>query len=249
MSLSRRQKEAMGIPSGYAGTIDPTSIFPSVEIYPSSLYLNKESGRYYGQAVCPTSYDLDPYFYFSTNDFSVVAKDIPATGKNYNIKKDPLVNQVRTMGLRGPMIFSGWGYDVCGLPVPNASGSLIPSGTGTMVMPSGEYSFHEKASTERHRWKTGPVDLRWHNKRKTWVGGHEMLEGYLIEDLDAPSDNDSFSLAKMKIFRKTTPDGLENRDDETLTITNRDSSLSASSGTYCMVVDINYEWRPVWVGC
>jgi len=249
MSLTPQQRQAMSVPSGFSGSVDPMAIFPSVEIYPSSTYLGKDSGRYYGRAVSPTSYDLDPYFYFPSSDFSVVAKDIPASGKNYNIRKDPLVNQVRTMGFKGPMLLSGWGYDVCGLPVPNASGSIVPSGTGTVVKPSGEYYFHEKASEERQRWKTGPVDLRWHGKRKTWVGGHEMLEGYLIEDLDSPPNNESSTIAKMKIFRKASSNGLENRDNETLTVTNRDSSLSASSGTYCMVVDINYEWRPIWVGC
>lgn len=240
MSLSPQQRQAMSIPSGFAGEIDPTVVFPSVEIYPSSTYLSRESGRYYGFAASPTSYDLDPYFYFSKNDFSVVAKDVPSSGRNYNLKKDPVVNQVRTMGLKGPMLLSGWGYDVCGLPVPNASGSGVTSG---------EYSFKNETATDRSKWKTGPVDLRWHGKRKTWVGGHEMLEGYLIEDLDSPPNNESSSLAKMKIFRKASSSGLQNRDEETLTITNRDPSLSASSGTYCMVVDINYEWRPVWVGC
>lgn len=238
MSLTPQQRQAMSVPSGFSGSVDPMAIFPSVEIYPSSQYATKESGRYYGGAVSPTSYDLDPYFYFNANDFSVVAKDVPDSGKNYNIKKDPIQNQVRTMGFKGPMLLSGWGYDVCGLPVPNASGQT-----------SGEYSFHEKTAEERHRWKTGPVDLRWHGKRKTWVGGHEILEGYLVEDLGSPPDNESSSVAKMKVFRKASASGLQNRDNETLTITNRDPSLSASSGTYCMVVDINYEWRPVWVGC
>lgn len=234
MSLTPQQRQAMSVPSGFSGSVDPMAIFPSVEIYPSSQYATKESGRYYGGAVSPTSYDLDPYFYFNANDFSVVAKDVPnvGTGKNYNIKKDPIQNQVRTMGFKGPMLLSGWGYDVCGLPVPNASGQT-----------SGEYSFHEKTAEERQRWKTGPVDLRWHGKRKTWVGGHEILEGRLIEDLDGEGT------AKMQVFRKIEDGEFENLYDEVLTVTSRDPSLTASSGTYCMVVDINYEWRPIWVGC
>lgn len=232
MSLSKQQKEIMSIPSGFSGSVDPTVVFPSVEIYPSNIYVGKESGRYYGLAVSPTSYDLDPYFYFNSNDFSVVAKDLPESGKNYNLKKDPLQNQVRTMGFRGPMILSGWGYDVCGLPVPNASGET-----------SGEYQFHEQTAEERQRWKTGPVDLRWHGKRKTWVGGHEILEGRLIEDLNGEDT------AKMQVFRKIQDDEFQNLYEEILTVTSRDPSLMASSGTYCMVVDINYEWRPVWVGC
>lgn len=234
MSLTPQQRQAMSVPSGFSGSVDPMAIFPSVEIYPSSQYATKESGRYYGGAVSPTSYDLDPYFYFNANDFSIVAKDVPSTGKNYNIKKDPVQNQVRTMGFKGPMLLSGWGYDVCGLPVPNAVGSGIVSG---------EYKFHEKTAEERQRWKTGPVDLRWHGKRKTWVGGHEILEGRLIEDLNGEGT------AKMQVFRKIEDGEFQNLYNEVLTVTSRDPSLTASSGTYCMVVDINYEWRPIWVGC
>lgn len=235
MSLTPQQKQAMNIPSGFSGSVDPTMIFPSVEIYPSSSYISKESGRYYGMAASPTSYDLDPYFYFNANDFSIVAKDIPSTGagKNYNIKKDPVQNQVRTMGFKGPILLSGWGYDVCGLPVPNLKGSVV----------SGEYSFKEKTAQQRQNWKTGPIDLRWHNKRKTWVGGHEMLEGYLLEDLNAPTSKNSSTSAKMLVFRSVGSNGLSNNRKETITVVNRDPSLSLKDGDYAIAVDINYEWR------
>lgn len=233
MPLTNNQLQAMGI-SGVSGfSVDPTLAFPSVQIYPSAQYLTKESGRYFGNAASPTSYDLDPYFYPQSTDFSILAKDTPDQSTDYNLKKSPFRDHARTMGIRGPVFLSGWGYSVQGLPVPSAEG----------VKPSGAYEFHENVSTQRQLWKTGPVDLRWHDKRKVWVGGHEMLEGYLQGELDG------ISTAKMKVLRLVESGSLKNNIEETITVTSRDPSLAASSGTYCMVVDINYEWRPVWVGC
>jgi hypothetical protein len=231
--LSPQQLQAAGLSGVQSVSIDPTLAFPSVQIYPSAQYINKESGRYFGNAASPTSYDLDPYFYHSDNDFFTLAKDTPDQSTDYNLRKNPAQDNARAIGLRGPMFLSGWGYSVQGLPVPNASGTK----------PSGEYEFHQKASLERQRWKTGPVDLRWHDKRKVWVGGHEMLEGYLQSELDG------ISTAKMKVLRLVEGGSLKNNVEETITVTSRDPSLAASSGTYCMVVDINYEWRPIWVGC
>lgn len=237
--FAANQRKSANIPANFQGSVDPISMYPSMEIYPSGSYTGKESGRYFGNSASPTSFDLDPYFYFTTNDFNLVAKDSKSNTKNVNVKKDSIKNHVRTMGLKGPMLLSGWGYDVRGLPVPNSSG----------LIPSGEYQFHPKASTQRGFWKTGPIDLRWHGKKKTWVAGHEMLEGYLLSDLSAPGDNSSSTTAKMSVLRVATNGGLQNKINEHITITNRDSSLSAVSGAYCIALDINYEWRPIYIGC
>ena len=89
----------------------------------------------------------------------------------------------RPIGLRGPVVVVGWGYDTDGLPVPNAeldginkeSDYLSPNfGKPKGVpagMPSDSSSFlnnHMKAMSD---WKSGPVDLRWDRDRKVWVGG------------------------------------------------------------------------------
>ena len=228
---------------GVPPTLDPREVFPSVEI-PSGK-ITQESGMFFSGNVCPTSFDLDPYFYFSSNtkvsnDYSIVAR-----GKNnsmdIHVKKESISTSVKTMGLKGPMYLSGWGYDSAGLPVPN----------NYEAESSGEYKFNPKTSIDRSLWKTGPIDLRWHDKRKVWVGGHELLEGILIEDLKLPSGSDLFvdyTTAKMQVYRRI-PRDYHTTKKEFITVTNVDPSLSAPSGTYIMVVDINYEWRPVWVGC
>lgn len=276
-----QKQQAFNQPQSFNGSIDPTLLFPSVQIYPSSTYLGDESGKFFGQSSSPTSYDLDPYFYFSTNDYSLVAKDGKSNSSNINVKKDSIKDHVRTMGLKGPMYYSGWGYDARGLPVPSASDTLVQTGVNSKGEPlygvdsRGAYKFHEKTSIERKLWKTGPVDLRWHDKRKVWVGGQEMLEGYLLDDLDSPASISDVSTARMAVYRVATPggplkgesmlispaSGLYNTNGvqtgivpakygpEFITVSNRDPSLSASSGAYCMAVDINYEWRPIYIGC
>jgi hypothetical protein len=230
-----QKQQAFNQPASFQGSIDPTLLFPSVQIYPSSTYIAKESGKFFGKSISPTSFDLDPYFYFSKNDYGLVAKDGKSNSKNINTKKEPVKDHVRTMGLKGPMYYSGWGYDVQGLPVPNASG----------LNSSGIYAFHPNAPVERKLWKTGPVDLRWHDKRKVWVGGNEILEGYLDEDLKAPSKANDPTKARMQVMRTD----MTNSTSEYIWVTNRDKSLTASKGAYIMVIDINYQWRPIWVEC
>jgi len=250
-----KNRQYIGVPNGFNGAIDPMSIFPSVEIYPSSSYTGMVSGMFFGNSPSPTSFDLDPYFTFATinndgsyntnNDFRIAVKDGRSTSTNQptniNLKKQGIESNVRTMGLKGPMYYSGWGYDTKGLPVPNATGFYT----------SGEYKFHPKTSTLRKLWKTGPIDLRWHNKRKVWVGGPEVLEGFLMTDLvPAGTGNTTPTSAQMKVMRNAKLGGkLENAKPEFITVTNRDPSLSASVNAYIMVIDINDEWRPMWVEC
>lgn len=228
--------------NGPPPSLDPRTFFPSVETPTSG---DIESGVFFGRNISPTSYDLDPYFYFKSNnipvnDYSMVARG-NHNSQNIGLTKENISTSVKTVGFKGPMYLSGWGYDVGGLPTPNN----IENDTV-----SGRYHFHTDTPVDRGTWKTGPIDLRWHNGRKVWVGGQEMLEGYLDEDMEA-----GVSRAKMRVMRLIEGDQLKDMPSgiipsgEVITIVNRDGGLTASSGAYCMVVDINYEWRPIYVGC
>ena len=246
-SLAAQRRKMMGIPENFSGAIDPIIAYPSFEI---SKKVSVESGRFYNLAVSPTSFDLDPYFYFMDsgkykNDFGFVAKDGYEDSSDINVKKNPYVNNVRSMGMRGPMLLSGWGYDIAGLPVPNGEGQIVQTGVVNNKPvygsdPSGVLKFNPKTPVSRNLWKTGPVDLRWHKNKCKWVGGHDVLEGILIQDLPAgPS-----GLAKMRIDR-----GLSQSTNEIVTVFNKDPSLTASSGAFCVAMEINYTWRPIYVGC
>ena len=65
----------------------------------------------------------------------------------------------RAMALRGPLILSGWGFDIDGKPVPAA-----PAADGKS--PS---KFLDDWLVKPHKWKTGPLDVRWDDDRGVWT--------------------------------------------------------------------------------
>lgn len=89
----------------------------------------------------------------------------------------------RPVGLRGPMIVTGWGYDTEDFPVPNAKMEAMFKDSNpkseTFSLPTKELDdLKEKnpklAFLNHHlqridQWKSGPVDLRWDRERKVWV--------------------------------------------------------------------------------
>ncbi len=76
----------------------------------------------------------------------------------------------KPVGLRGPLVMTGWGYDIKGFPVPN----LDDDGQSL--------SFKENYLTNMASWKTGPVDLRWDEERGVWNAGGSstaIVEGHM----------------------------------------------------------------------
>jgi len=241
--------------------VDPTKIFPSTEI---ALGPNdhKSVGNFYQFNVSPTSFDLDPYFFFAENDYAITVRGGQTTDLNH--KKDPLSSgnshSVQAMVYKGPLYLSGWGYDICGLPMPKNG---LPG--------MGRY-FNTKAANDRSLWKTGPVDLRWDDDRKVWVGGPEVIEGKMLTALPAGNFN-SASTGSGVIYRgknlewstfdiavnasgliKPDPFGggpspiVKSDIKEVALITNRNSQISLSPGDHFIAVKVNYEWRVMGAG-
>ena len=89
----------------------------------------------------------------------------------------------RPMGLRGPLIMTGWGYDTEDLPVPNkkleAGEKESSAKSENFGLPKNLPEKLERTHAKIHflndhlrrvdRWKSGPVDLRWDRERKVWV--------------------------------------------------------------------------------
>lgn len=76
---------------------------------------------------------------------------------DYEIRGKIEAQNVRSVGLRSPMVLSGWGFDTEGNPVPSSGDSI-----------------HPEAFWNPRVWKTGPVDLRWDDDRKVWTGGTQV---------------------------------------------------------------------------
>ena len=213
------------------------------------VVVKDSEGNFGSQHVGPTNSELNPYFTFgeprANTDFEIVVHGQRADDLSM-YKSAQRVSEVRTMGLRGPLLLSGWGYGLDDTPVP----ALGATGTD-------KFKFADDVSRFRTLWKTGPVDLKWDDERQVWSGGPQFLEGKLTSNLTKGKLNEP-TTATMKVYRRGWDDTL----GETITLRNRDNSLeqlatefNADSGettdlnVYVMAMRINYEWRPVWVGC
>ena len=101
------------------------------------------------------------------------------------------VHTTRPVGLRGPLVLAGWGYDIHDRPVPNMRFdadnrynepteanygrqryvSNQMKGKTQSGMQQDYKHFIPQHMKRQDKWKVGPIDLRWDNQRKVWVGG------------------------------------------------------------------------------
>lgn len=116
----------------------------------------------------------------------------------------------RFFGLRGPLTVHGWGYDLEGYPVPNASGEykldragniqVKSDGTpiyknqvrqpdGTYSAPYKEKTFYKGWAQLPSTWPVGPVDLRWDEKARVWTVGSNYRPVWITIEHDLIGDN------------------------------------------------------------
>ncbi len=196
--------------------------------------------------VNPAAQDLDPYFGSDSNrrigtvDFGVAIVDDFETvsqGGNHMVFEDKGniaagANEYRTYGLRGPILLSGWGYDVNGLPVP---------GEGQ--------DFDLDYARNRSKWKTGPVDLRWDEDRQVWAGGYQIVEGFLTTEVKPAIGQNPDGESTVQIY-KDTGNGLQATGEE-IKVKNLDKHLEITQNLplYVSCIRINGSWRFLYIGC
>tara|TARA_B100001778_G_scaffold18865_1_gene14161 strand:- start:17605 stop:19167 length:1563 start_codon:yes stop_codon:yes gene_type:complete len=111
----------------------------------------------------------------------------------------------RFMGLRGPVVVHGWGYDQEGYPVPNASGEPLTDANGNPMYdannnplyknqvlqsdgsysaPYKEKSFYKGWAAQPTTWPVGPIDLRWDDKAGVWTVGGTYREIWVTLEFD-----------------------------------------------------------------
>ncbi len=85
----------------------------------------------------------------------------------------------RGMALRGPLVITGWGYDLDGKPVPNGG-----TGDDKNDLFATDWLKHPE------QWKTGPVDLRWDAARGVWTSwpGFKLVKCTICEDIEAEKE-------------------------------------------------------------
>lgn len=214
----------------------PTSASKPAFIAPTSV--SNAAGTFEGNHVGPTCKDLNPYFTHTETDFQLaVHGDVKPTSLDLQ-ENSTTLEKVRVMGMRGPMLYCGWGRGLDSTPVP-AKGT---SG-------SDRFEYADNVGTDRTLWKSGPLALSWDEERQVWAGGHDIVEGILTSDITAPASPTSPTTFTIDLYR--TRDWV-NTQAETVTCSNRDPSLALTNVAgmiYVMAVRINYEWRAIWIGC
>lgn len=120
-----------------------------------SIYEDKtEEGEDYIQSQLADS-DQNSFFFDQS-----VGKDSRITQQNY-----------RFLGLRGPLIISGWGFDTAGYPVPNASGepqTFGVTGDGS-VFPHRINNIYDSTT---NIWNRGPIlgkNQVWNSQEGRWT--------------------------------------------------------------------------------
>ena len=117
-------------------------------------------------------------------------------------------NNQRFIGLRGPVVVHGWGYDQEGYPVPNASGEplLLSNGKqardqnnnllyrnqvrqsdGSYSEPYKEKAFYKGWASQPTTWPVGPIDLRWDDKAGVWTIGGNYKDIWVTLEYDLAS--------------------------------------------------------------
>jgi hypothetical protein len=104
-----------------------------------------------------------------TDIWGLVTGTEPSERGFYPYPTDSELRDCRPMGLRGPLVLSGWGYDMDGCPVP--------------ADPDDKKKFLSDWLRKAKKWKTGPVDLRWDDDRKVWTAPPNDRDkyGFIIE--------------------------------------------------------------------
>ena len=87
----------------------------------------------------------------------------------------------RAISLRGPLILTGWGFDINNNPVPSQK-----KDDGNCDEEDHCGRFLQDWLRKPHTWKTGPVDLRWDEARGLWTAPSTMklIQVNLCECLD-----------------------------------------------------------------
>jgi hypothetical protein len=200
--------------------------------------------------------DLNPYF--PTPDGTKTAALVPAlyaqkdkaktdfqlsvfdTSTGYDLqdpKNDKVAEVSTTASFRVPMLLSGWGFALDGAPVP--------------YDPQDPRKFHKNALNSRSLWKNGPLQLMWDEELEVWAGGLHILEGLVLDPIVAPANPSNPTAFRVSIYRKSPSTNWSNHG-EVVTCYNRDPSLAIAqpgSSTYAQIIRINYEWRPLYIGC
>ncbi len=123
---------------------------------------------------------------------------------------------IRSMGLRVPFVFAGFGYDTQGFPTPCKYDELVAASgrefyhdeideaketfrgddnignLEAVIKAEARMGWDNRDFARKYRqrqdlWKVGPFDVRWDDGKSMWVAAPEVFQGYTIANIPAAS--------------------------------------------------------------
>ena len=220
------------------------------------------SGRFINNHIYPAMEDLNfVWSHGGLHDIQAIARD--TSSQDLNTRKGGYArSDYRGIGLRGPIVITGWGYDTDRNPVPmqptgvaGTSVSGVPAWSGTWSVPAFSGHFIPQHMKRSDAWKTGPLETYWDNERQLWSTRWQMIQCRLITDLREGS-LDNATTAQAAVVQ---PSGA-NKDlvdtGEIIELVNRDKGMSVnvqgsdfSNDLYGIAIYVGGEWRPIYMTC
>jgi len=214
-----------------------SSLMPSVKsVFVPAEEIGNFAHRTQMGGVVPTAEDLDPYFFsafddgqsplLEKSDFVTAASqsDDDPDDPDLTVSKNTGISEIRTVGMRGPLLMSAWGFDIGDKPVPQKEVRWLPnpdydtsqssSPSNPLIVPNPDFvpgdtfRFNKDMGADRSLWRSGPVHLLWDRDRQVWSGGLPMLMGVATSDISAPSDPNRPTSFTMQILREAGDEAL-----------------------------------------
>lgn len=163
---------------------------------------------------------------------------------------------LRSVGLRLPSVFAGFGYTTEGFPVPSLYEQKVWADSrytaDVEIEDDEKRRFADNVRKRADIWKAGPIDLRWDEPRKMWVAAPEVVVGYTLSDISAASGryaDKTFTSGELQVSNGRFDD-YNVGDNNKILLINRSVSTEMQSGVLVIAVRTNNgEYMPVWVDC
>lgn len=138
---------------------------------PNNIYTNGDAtGLFNPQTFYDSGHNL--LLYNGVTDVSLTSSEDLSSHKMLAESRNGIVQNVRGVGLKAPIILTGPGYDTNGNPVPTGAGG----------------GFHQEAFNNPNLWKSGPIDLRWNDTKKIWQAGSSSSQVVRFQITDTNSE-------------------------------------------------------------
>lgn len=126
---------------------------------------------------------------------------IPIAGFDLNedFAESDYADEYRGFALRGPLVLTGWGYDLDGFPVPNLNDTNAESGVFTDGAVT--HKFKDGWLRNPKSWPTAPIDLRFDRQRGVWTIPQFRDVKAIVQECVLPSSSGSaFLLPDYSIY-------------------------------------------------